>query len=86
MTRSKKSLEWHRACGHLTAQAIMDHIPMAFPKTGTQTGVPGVAKGAKGSRTLTHAGWIALCQVIASKEPVNLKQTISVCEQLQAKL
>ena len=70
----------------------MNAIPMAYPKTGNETGVPGVAKfdiaawRAKGSRTLTHAGWIALCHLIASKEPVNFERISSVCKQLQAKL
>ena len=88
----KVPLEWHRACGQLTARDVMDHIPMAVPKTGNETGVPGVARfdlaawRAKGSPTLTHAGWIALCHLIASKEPVNFERIISVCAELRAKL
>ena len=64
---------------------------MAYPKTG-QTGVPGVSKfdfaewRAHGCPTLTHARWIALCQVIASKEPMNFERSISVCAQLRANL
>ena len=70
----------------------MDHIPMAVPKTGNETGVPGVARfdlaawRAKGSPTLTHAGWIALCHLIASKEPLNFERIISVCADLRANL
>ena len=83
--------QWHRACSRLTAQDITKAIPMAYPKTG-QTIVPGVSKfdfaewREHGSPTLTHSGWIALCHLIASKEPVHLKHIISVCEQLLAKL
>ena len=83
--------QWHRACSRLTAQDIMKAIPMAYPKTG-QTGVPGVSKfdfaewRVHDSPTLTHARWIALCHLIASKEPVNLERIISVCAELRAKL
>ena len=75
----------------MTAQDIMMAIPMAYPKTG-QTIVPGVSRfdfaewREHGSPTLTHAGWIALCHLIASKEPVNLERIISVCAELRAKL
>ena len=83
--------QWHRACSRLTAQDIMKAIPMAYPKTG-QTIVPGVSKfdfaewREHGSPTLTHAGWIALCHLIASKEPLNFERIISVCADLRANL
>ena len=83
--------QWHLACSRLTAQDIMKAIPMAYPKTG-QTIVPGVSKfdfaewREHGSPTLTHSGWIALCHLIASKEPLNFERIISVCAQLRANL
>ena len=83
--------QWHRACSQLTAQDIMHAIPMAYPKTG-QTIVPGVSKfdfaewREHGSPTLTHSGWIALCHLIASKEPLNFERIISVCADLRANL
>jgi len=87
----KVLLTWHQACGRLTADEILNHIPEAFPKTGLSTDVPGVGKfdlvewRAKGEPTLTQGGWIALCAVIASKEPMNLAHIISLCADLKEK-
>jgi hypothetical protein len=54
-----------------------------------KTNVPGVSKfdfavwRASGSPTVTYAGWAALCQIIASKDLVNLGSLFAVADPMK---
>jgi len=80
--------EWHVAAQRITPDDIMSAIPLILPKA-NKTHIPGVSKfdfrewERLGRPTLTQAGWVALCRVIASKDPVNLQHIISLCDTIK---
>ncbi len=78
---------WHEAAGRVTPEDIMMFMPLSYPRCSAyRTGVPGVSRfdiekwQAEGSPTLSFAGWVALCQLISCKDPVNLGHIITLCK------
>ena len=86
--------EFHRAQGQVTAEDIKSAIPITFPRTGAIDPIrfPGVSKfdatkwEAEGKHYLSKAGWIALTQIIANKDPVNLAALWTTAENLKSSL
>ena len=84
-----KLYEWHQACKCLTAEDIRAAIPEVWPRCHLVPEVPGIGRFpiAKwiqmGSPTLGYAGWIALCQKIASKDKINFSHIIQVCSSME---
>ena len=79
----KVQYEFCKCCNKVTAEDILASVPIAFPRLNVLSHVVGVAQfplddwKAAGQPTLTEAGWMALVQVIAKKNP-NLKQLIEL--------
>ena len=80
-----QGVHFNNALKGLTSQEIYNRIPCTLPKR-PPTSVPGVFRfpveewKAQGSPTLTQAGWVALCWVVAQKDPQNLEHLIDICE------
>ena len=80
-----KGVHFNKALNALTPEEIYNRIPCTLPKK-NQTAIPGVSRfpvedwKAQGSPTLTQAGWVALCWVVAQKDPQNLENLIDICE------
>ena len=80
--------EWHAAGQRVSPEEIKNAIPTTLPKCGL-TDIPGVAKfdfkkwEEVGRPTLTCAGWIALCRVIASKDKLNLGHILTLCDKVE---
>ena len=86
----KAQYAWHKALARTTAEQIAKAIPTCLPTTNlcTSCQVRGISKfdfdawKADGRPTLTRAGWIALCRVIAMNQEVDLSGIISLCDKL----
>ena len=80
-----KKIHFQECLASMTADETYERIPCTLPKR-NHTGVPGVSRfpieewKAQGSPTLTQAGWVALCWVVAQKDPKNLEHLIDICE------
>ena len=82
---------WHRAQGQITVEEIKASIPLVFPSTNVINGkvYPGVSKfdfakwEKDGQPVLSKAGWCALCQTIAKKDPLNLGVIFKVARKIQ---
>ena len=85
----KVLLEFHEASGQVTAEEILENVPMVFPKT-HKTDVPGVSRFdvedwiKKDSPTLTESGWVALCELIAEKNVADLGCILTLCRKMTA--
>ena len=85
---------WHRAQGQVTAEEIMAGVPLMYPVTNVINGTeyPGVSKfdfaqwEKDGQPVLSHAGWCALCKVIADKDPLNLQLIFDVASDIQERI
>ena len=84
----KKHLhEWHQASQKITPEEILEAIPLTIPKLNEIEDNPGIARfdinlwKKLGQPTLTASGWMALCKIIAKKDPVNLQAIITLCDQ-----
>ena len=86
-------LEWHAACGRLTAAQISKAVPSCLPKTNLchQSTITGISRfdfvkwRAEGQPTLLRAGWIALCKLVADNavgDPECFRNIISLCNDL----
>ena len=77
---------WQVACGRITPEDIRNCIPITVPTLNAIPGVVGISRfdfkawGQLGQPTLSKAGWIALCSLISSKDPVNLGPILTLCE------
>ena len=78
-------LEFHTACQRLTAEEIKASIPMTVPRTNASD-IPGVSHFDFDEWERRHCpimkedGWRALCLTIGSKDPLNLKDLITLCD------
>ena len=83
---------WHEAAGRVSPEEMLDKVPLTLPRCGLPTPVVGVAKfdfetwKQRGQPTLTKAGWIALCELIASKDQLNLQHIITLCDTLRKQM
>ena len=81
--------EWHEAAGRVTPEEIQKAIPMVHPET-YKTEVPGVSRFDvkdwinKGMPTLKESGWVALCELIASKNVKDLGFIIELCQKMSS--
>ncbi len=86
----KKQLEkWHEQLGHVTAEEMQAAIPIVYPKTNAfSADIPGVSRfpfeqwRKDGRFVLGRAGWCALCQIVAAKDPANLGVIFEVADQI----
>ncbi len=80
--------EWHAAAQRITPEDIMNAIPLTMPKV-NKTSIPGVSRfdftewKRLGEPTLTQAGWVVLCKIIASKDPMNLQHILTLCDKIE---
>ena len=80
--------EWHRALGGLSVEDIKAHVPIIVPPMFhvDKEKLPGICKfdykawEDMGSPCLRVEGWIALCRLIALKQPFVLGHLLDLCE------
>ena len=81
---------WHNASKRITAEEIMDCVPLVFPKIGGLDPIkyPGISKFDRedwfkaGKPYLSQSGWIALCQIIARKDLINLQCVFDLADEM----
>ena len=80
-----KKIHFQECLASMTADETYERIPCTLPKR-NHTSVPGVSRfpieewTARGSPTLTQAGWVALCWIVGQKDPQNLEHLLDLCD------